>query len=162
MFSRVWAEHEASEIRLLDDVEAILLVLRIARLRLQDLPKKGALPLQDLLSLFVVCGKYDLVHFIRPFLDLKSWALPWFPNLTAGLSHAELLFVAWTFGFSESFKALANKLVLQMTMTVAGVPMVYGKHFPEAMPPGLLSTSMVAQKTKSSSDLRPSLCSLEC
>ena len=40
MFSRAWAEHEASEIPLIeDDVEAMLLVFRIAHLRFQDLPK---------------------------------------------------------------------------------------------------------------------------
>lgn len=162
MFSRVWVEHEAFEILLPDDdVEAILLVLRIAHLRFQDLPKKGALALQSLLNLAVVCDKYDLVHLIRPFLDLNGWALPWYPDLTASLRHAELLFVAWTFGFNESFEALANDIVLQMTMTVAGVPMVDGKHFPEAMPPGLLGNSTVAPETESPLDLRTSLSSLK-
>ncbi|KAF3052724.1 hypothetical protein E8E11_009750 [Didymella keratinophila] len=147
MFSRVWAEHEASEILLPDDdMDAILLVLRIAHLRFQDLPKKGALPLQSLLDLAIVCDKYDLVHLVRPFLNLNDWASIWFPNLTTSLRHAELLFVAWTFGYSTSFKSLANDVVLQMTMTVLDVPYVYGKEFPDAMPPGLLEKMLDLRK----------------
>jgi hypothetical protein len=97
MFEARWAESEASEIALRDDdMDAMLLVLRIAHLRFHDLPKK--LEFGPLLNLAVVCDKYDLVRMVRPFLDLHGWAKPhdyhqgksWYPSW---------LFVAWTFGY---------------------------------------------------------------
>ena len=75
MFERQqWAESTADEIPFPeDDIEAMLIVLRIAHLRFQELPGKHGLSLQAMLNLAVVCDKYDLVKVVRPFLDLHRW-----------------------------------------------------------------------------------------
>lgn len=139
MFSHVWAESEAAEISLPDDdADATLLVLQIAHLRFQDLPKKGTIPLHDLVNLAVICDKYDLTHLVRPFLDLNNWARERFLDLTGGVCHPDLLFVAWTFGYSESFEHLARRVLDQTTVTSSGTPLYLGQRFPEHMPPGLL------------------------
>jgi hypothetical protein len=70
MFSRVWAEYDASEISLPDyDLETTILVLRIAHLRSHGLPVTCALQLEVLLNLADICDKYDLCHIVWPFLD---------------------------------------------------------------------------------------------
>jgi hypothetical protein len=71
MFGTRWAECEASEIPLPDDdVDAMILVLRIAHLRFHELPGERRLSSKALLNLSIVCDKYDLVRLVRPFLDL--------------------------------------------------------------------------------------------
>jgi hypothetical protein len=53
----------------------MLLVLRIAHLQFKEIPQGNGLTIDALLSLAVVCDKYDLVSMVRPFLDLHCWAL---------------------------------------------------------------------------------------
>ncbi|XPS72276.1 hypothetical protein M3J09_004443 [Ascochyta lentis] len=138
MFSHVWAEHEASEISLPDDdVEAMLLVLRIAHLRFQDLPSKGLFPLNSLLNLAVVCDKYDLVHLVRPFLDLYGWAKP-ASTVYEHNTDPVWLFIDWTFGYSGDFTFRAEYFAANMSMGPDGVPVVARQPFPKYMPPGLL------------------------
>ncbi|KAF2639205.1 hypothetical protein P280DRAFT_519400 [Massarina eburnea CBS 473.64] len=115
MFEPHWAESEASEIFFPeDDVEAMLLVFRIAHLRFQDLPKKNGLTFKTLLNLAVVSDKYDVVHLVRPFLDLNGWAQKYaYPNYT-GPNYASWLFIAWTFGYATSFDALSRHLAFTL------------------------------------------------
>lgn len=143
MFSRVWAEHAASEILLPDDdVSATLTVLRIAHLQFQDLPKKGDFSPTSLLNLAVICDKYDLVRIVRPFLDLHGWASPWFSSNTDVASFPQLLFSAWTFGYSQSFESMAKDVLDRLIVTFSGAPMIGGATLPEPMPPGLLGKSL--------------------
>lgn len=139
MFSQAWAEHDAPEIPLPeDDIEAILLVLRIAHLRFEDLPKKEHLTFSRLLDLAVICDKYDLVCLVEPFLDLNQWARPWLPIGTLKHCRPELLFIAWTFGHSESFNMLAKHFTMLLRVEADGAPLISGQQPPEHMPPGLL------------------------
>ena len=151
MFSRVWAEHEASEIPLPDDdIEATLLVLRIAHLQFQDLPKKSKLTLSRLLDLAVICDKYDLVRLVHPFLDLNQWAQPWFPIGTVGAQYKpELLFIAWTFGYSREFELLAKHFVTHLRVEADGTLLFAGQQSPEHMPPGLLGKFVVTSRQNS-------------
>ncbi len=113
MLGGQWVESEASEIPLPDDdVEAMLLVLRIAHLRFYEIPKKNGLSFESLLRLAVVCDKYDLVRLVRPFLDLHCWAQPYAFSTGSTKYHPDWLFIAWTFGYHESFDQLARHLAL--------------------------------------------------
>jgi hypothetical protein len=152
MFETRWVESEASEIPLPDDdVDAMLLVLRIAHLRFHELPK--TLEYKALFNLAVVCDKYDLVHLVRPFLDLWSWAKPYF--YTAGQSNSfdpSWLFVAWTFGYTESFRSLAKHISLEATLNYDPVTLVPDRNqvlmptggvvLEREMPPGIIGTSI--------------------
>jgi hypothetical protein len=75
----------------------MLLALRIAHLRFNELPKKGSLYLDPLVNLAVICDKYDLVHIVRPSRYHSDWARPWFGNNVQVNLNAGLLLVAWTF-----------------------------------------------------------------
>jgi hypothetical protein len=148
MFERHWRENEATEIPLPDDdVEAMLLVLRIAHLRFHELPKKNALTLDALLNLAVICDKYDLVKIVRPFLDLHGWASCYIPNIGYGIvSDPCWLFIAWTFGYKDSFEQLATYTVRMIRVDSLGdAIMEDGRRFPEDTPPGLLG--MCSQHT---------------
>ncbi|PVH99741.1 hypothetical protein DM02DRAFT_614813 [Periconia macrospinosa] len=122
MFSGRWAESDTSEIAFPDDdIEAMLLVLRIAHIRFNEIPKKEGLSFQLLLDVAFVCDKYDLVHMVRPFLDLHNWAQPYsYPNYE-GEGYPAWLFIAWTFGYADSFDRLARDLALSAKIQLAVV-----------------------------------------
>jgi len=123
MLDRHWAESEAQEIPFPDDdVAAMLLVLRIAHLQFHDLPPKKGLSFEDVLQLAILCDKYDLVKLVRPFLDLNQWAEPFKYSKATGyrIYQPKWLFVAWTFGYENSFDELARRLALTITIAPDG------------------------------------------
>ncbi|KAF2689689.1 hypothetical protein K458DRAFT_358667 [Lentithecium fluviatile CBS 122367] len=147
MFERHWAESEASEIAFPDDdVDAMLLVLRIAHLRFNEIPAKNGLSFEALLDLSVVCDKYDIVSIVRPFLDLHCWAEPYM--VMAGSFRTvrpEWLLVSWTFGYSDSFDILARRVAFTSTRSSgcnAHPECEDGKIIQDEMlPPGILGKS---------------------
>jgi hypothetical protein len=111
MFKPPWAESKAHEIPFPDDdPESMLIVLRIAHLKFQDLPAKKSLEALALHKLAVVCDKYDLVSLVRPFVDLHCWAERFFYRAPLQNAWAGWLFVAWTFGYTQSFNDLARDM----------------------------------------------------
>jgi hypothetical protein len=141
MFERHWKENESTEIPLPDDdIEAILLVLRIAHLRFHELPRTGGLTIAALLKLAVVCDKYDLVKLVRPFLDLYGWASSHLPDIGSGKNcNPSWFFIAWTFGYKDSFEYLATYVVRRIQLNAHGdVVMNVWQAFPHDAPPGLL------------------------
>jgi hypothetical protein len=115
---RQWAESTATEIPLPDDdVDAMLIVLRIAHLQFKEIPAKNGLSLEDLLQVAIVCDKYDTVGLVRPFLDLHCWTENIAPDIEARTNcHPSWLFIAWTFGYDDSFNALAKHLALTVSL----------------------------------------------
>ncbi|TID25811.1 hypothetical protein E2P81_ATG03600 [Venturia nashicola] len=76
MFTK-FSEACAAEVELPDDnPEAILILLRVAHLRFDQLPA-GKLSVDEVNNLATVCDKYDAVGVIRPFLT--TWVT--FTNL---------------------------------------------------------------------------------
>ena len=141
MFERHWKESDATEIPLPDDdIEAILLVLRIAHLRFKEIPQRHNLTIDALLNLAVVCDKYDLVKLVQPFLDLHGWAQYHLPNIRSEKNcNPSWFFVAWTFGYNDSFEALATYLVRRIKLDADGNAITQnGQRFPSDTPPGLL------------------------
>jgi hypothetical protein len=148
MFERHWKENESTEIPLPDDdVEAMLLVLRIAHLRFHELPRTFGLSMDALLKLAVVCDKYDLVKLVRPFLNLHNWASCYLPDVTSGRNCSpSWFFIAWTFGYKDSFEMLATYTVRRLRLDMHGeASMGFGQNFPVDTPPGLLG--MCFQRT---------------
>ncbi|CAI6260075.1 unnamed protein product [Periconia digitata] len=141
MFSGDWNASEKSEIEFPDDdVEAMLLVLRIAHLKFKDLPGKQALPLGQLLQLTLVTEKYDVVHIVRPFLEMFEWA-----SIDKYVEHRSpfWLLVTWTFGYSESFAAFAIALIRLIEITEGGSIEVAGVVLLEKyMPPGIVESML--------------------
>ncbi|KAH7359945.1 hypothetical protein BKA66DRAFT_223145 [Pyrenochaeta sp. MPI-SDFR-AT-0127] len=149
MFERHWSEHEATEIPMLDDdIDAMLIVLRIAHLRFHEVPQKNGLSIHGLLNLAVVCDKYDLVRLVRPFLDLHGWEQCHFPDFSKKKNCSPTwFFIAWTFGYSESFELLARHITKRVGLDADGIAVVQGKeeYFPDHMPPGLLEKMLVVR-----------------
>jgi hypothetical protein len=146
IFERHWVESEASEITLPEDnVEAMLLVLRIAHLRFKELPAKNGLSLQALLDLAIVCDRYDVVSIVRPVLELYDWTIPYEFSVYLGRTNYEWLFVAWTFGYSDSFDSLARDLALNITCSdpETFVWSYFGRAIEsELLPPDILGESL--------------------
>ncbi|KAF1951019.1 hypothetical protein CC80DRAFT_509154 [Byssothecium circinans] len=148
MFERHWSESEAAEVAFPDDdVEAMLLVLRIAHLRFHEIPKKKGLSFGSLLNLAVVCDKYDVVHLVRPFLDLYCWAQDYEYPFYTGPGYPAWLFIAWSFGYPDSFDKLARHLAFTMSAFKLGVVprnfglmTKYGYGVQSILPPGILDS----------------------
>lgn len=142
MFCREqWTESTATELSLPEDnVDAMLIALRIAHLKFKDLPSENELSFEAFLDLAVLCDKYDLIQLVRPFVDLHGWAKEHLKSVAMGINYsASWLFICWTFGYEESFASLANKLVKRVQLNSEGVATINGnEEFPEHMPPGLL------------------------
>ncbi|RMZ74423.1 nuclear pore [Pyrenophora seminiperda CCB06] len=150
MFKRHWKENEATEIPLPeDDVGTMLIVLRIAHLRFHELLKKKGLTIDALLALAVVCDKYDIVPLVRPFLDLYDWAQCHLPDTISGeRCDPAWFFIAWTFGYRESFTELADFVVKRTGLDENGFLVTDDEPgFPSHMPPGLIELMADVRKT---------------
>ena len=129
-----------------DDPEAMLIILKIAHLKFDQLPGKK-MSLDELHNLATVCDKYDTVAVIRPFLP--NWIEAWLELLGQGDSernerncagNEKFLWVAWVFGYKRQFKNLAKYLQLTIStneegrcLTAAGLVLE-----DEQMPPNLM------------------------
>jgi hypothetical protein len=115
---RKWAESTATEIPFPDDdIDAMLIVLRIAHLRFQEIPSKNGLSLEDLFQVAIICDKYDTVGLVRPFMDLHCWTENLIPNVESRTKcDPSWSFIAWTFGYDTSFDALARHLALTVSL----------------------------------------------
>jgi hypothetical protein len=141
MFARQWSETTADEIAFPDDdIEAMLIILRIAHLRFYDLPQSRALSRDQLLNLAVTCDKYDTAKLVKPFLDLHQWAIPFVPSTYYQSNcHYHWLFIAWVFGWNKSLENLARYLVQHIKLDDAQKPTHSSQSInPDYMPPQLL------------------------
>lgn len=144
IFERHWSDNGTATLPLPDDeLDAMHIALRIAHLRFHELPKKNGLTIDALLHLSVVCDRYDIVKLVRPFLDLYGWAQCHYPDITSGEKcHPAWFFVAWTFGYKDSFQGLAKYVVKRTGLDQRGNAMMdSGQAFPLHMPPALLGES---------------------
>lgn len=137
-----WAESTSKEIALPDDdPEALLLLMRIAHLQFDMVPKTIAK--QDTIRtpgslcyrLSLLCDKYDCVNLVTPWL--RGWLDGWSPQPNFVI---EDLFICWTFGIKDTFKRLMVDLVLQSRINNDGelVGRDGGRLNSEFTPPGAL------------------------
>jgi hypothetical protein len=145
MFERHRKENGAIEVPLRDDeVDALYIALRIAHLRFHEIPRKDGLTIDALLELAVVCARYDIVKLVRPFLDLYGWAQCHYPDADAGeRCEPAWFYVAWTFGYKDSFQRLTRFIVKKIGLDEDGnAIMDDGQKLPKYMPPALLGMSL--------------------
>jgi len=117
-----WAESASKEIALPDDdPEALLLLMRIAHLQFDMIPKTIAkqdavrVPGSLCYRLAILCDKYDCVNLVTPWL--RGWLDGWSPQPNFVI---EDLFICWTFGIKDTFKRLMVDLVLQSRLNSDG------------------------------------------
>jgi hypothetical protein len=121
---RSWLESTATDIPFPDDdADAMLIVLRIAHLRFKEIPSKEGLSLEDLFQVAIICDKYDTVGIVRPFMDLHCWTVNLIPDIESRTRcDPSWSFIAWTFGYDDSFDALARHLALTVSLGVNDQP----------------------------------------
>ena len=117
-----------------DDVQTLLLLLRICHLRFSEVPQ--TLDLDQLFETAILCDKYDIVTLIRPWLS--KWQEPLLPQ--AGEDDDEKwLFISWTLGDSVVFERIVEKLVLKSEGREEGQCIgSYGKVLGPNTPPGVI------------------------
>lgn len=124
-----------------DNPAALLLILRIAHLQFRKVPE--FLDLHKLVSLAVVCDKYDTVGLVRP------WVKPWEESLKKRSIDVkkpgceEYLFVAWTFGDLSTYEKIAERLIYDSTCDNKGHFFADGNLLGKNMPPGALGKSSI-------------------
>jgi hypothetical protein len=112
MLNGSWEESTKSENALPEDYpDAMLLVLRVAHLQFQLLPKTIN---NDLLyQLAIVCDKYDCVELLQQWLEL------WTKHLKIGsINHGGIPFICWTFGLEDTFSRAMRRLTISTVYTV--------------------------------------------
>jgi hypothetical protein len=117
-----------------DDFATITLLLRIAHLQFQNIPKKLSYP--RLLQMAIACDQYSCAGLVAPWLE--SWLSD---ERTSSMEDGKegWLFVAWVFGRHFIFEQLANKLVLEMKTNDEGEFLTKnGEVMPEPMPHNIL------------------------
>jgi hypothetical protein len=102
-----------------DDANTIRLVLLIAHLQSQKLPKR--LSLAELVSLAKVAERYDLNHILISYLD--TWLAPHRARLLE-TGYEQWLYVAWQFGLEDDFLELATYLAVNCWVNSNGALLV--------------------------------------
>lgn len=125
------------QISLEDDYKALLVILNIAHLRFQKLPR--VMDFETLLQLAVISDKYDCIALVLPWL--QKWVDPLMPDVEKP-GNEEWLFIAWVFGYDDIFERLAGKLVRDSTLDKDGERLMHGdKVIGSTMPPDIIGTT---------------------
>lgn len=121
-----------------DDPTALLIVLRIAHLRFKEVPDKVSF--KELVSVAVICDKYDTVSVVRPFLP--RWTSS---EMKISPGKEELIFIAWTFGYKDAFTSGVQELVRKVTIDDKGRCMFDGKAVNGCLPPDIIDCVLRAR-----------------
>jgi hypothetical protein len=117
-----------------DDVEALLLLLRIAHLQFDKVPPE--LTLEGLLNVAILCDKYICTGLVEP------WLPQWLANEETESKEpdcGEWLYIAWIFRREKIFKELATKLIYEVTTNDEGKCLTSsGEDFLSPMPPDII------------------------
>ncbi len=114
-----------------DDADALVILLRIAHLAWREVPE--TISFDNLAALAVLCDKYDMIHFVRP------WLAKWQSRpLAIVRGPEERLFIAWTFGDYMSFVHNVKKLIVSCNTDDAGKMTRGGKLIELDFAPGLV------------------------
>lgn len=119
-----------------DDPEALLIALRIAHLKHNEVDR--TLSLSTLVNVATICDKYDAVTVCRPFVD--GWVQQWLPASTStSTGPCESIWPAWVFGYDRQFISIVDGLRLTFTLNDLGHAEWAGHRLTDMMmPPGLV------------------------
>lgn len=107
-----WSDGSKKELEMPDDdPEAMVIVLRIAHLQFNKVPKAPAFKL--LLQLAIVCDKYDLFPLLHPFIG--AWKNT---GRDSSLPLEDRLFVAYSLKMKSWFMQLATVLVEDLSVGI--------------------------------------------
>jgi len=98
-----------------DDPAALYILLRIAHLDFSSVSKK--LKAKELWEVAVLCDQYDCVHLVSMFLPR------WLSDAETKSKQSDCerwLFIAWAFGRTEIFQALAQKMLTSVSLSMEG------------------------------------------
>lgn len=127
-----------------DNAAALLLILRIAHLQFREVPE--ALDLHEMVSLAVVCDKYDTAGLVRPWIKQWEESLKKRSILVEAPGREEYLFFAWTFGDFSSYEKIAKRLIYNSTCDNEDQFFADGNLLGKNLPPGALDCIVEARK----------------
>lgn len=126
------------EIHLEEDPEMVLDLIRIAHAQFSGLPTQTYF--NELLEFARICHIYEITELVRPWLHL--WVDPW-ARKARDPGYEGFIFIAWIFGYADTFEVLTHHLALQATSSKISIPdetlnmfdqtlrgTIAGKHFP--------------------------------
>ena len=116
-----------------DDLDALLIILRVAHLKFRDLPE--SVSFEGLVNLAVVCDKYDTVGLVRKWIP--GWLAPWYKEICSP-GYEEWLSIAWTFGKFATFQKVTRQLIESCDIDKAGRLCHLGKPFTVSVVPDVI------------------------
>ena len=116
-----------------DDLDALLIILRVAHLKFRELP--NSLSFKELVNLAVVCDKFDAVGVVRRWLP--QWLAPWYKE-SCSPGYEEWLSIAWTTGDSATFRTNTKHLIESCDIDNAGRLCHLGKPFAVSIVPDII------------------------
>ena len=116
-----------------DDLDALLIVLRVAHLKFRELP--DSLSFKGLVKLAVVCDKYDTMGVVRRWLP--QWLAPWYKK-SCSPGYEEWLSIVWTTGDNATFRTTTKHLIESCDMDTAGRLCHRGKPFAVSIVPDMI------------------------
>ena len=137
-----------------DDLDALLIVLRVAHLKFRELPE--SVSFDGLVNLAVISDKYDTVvcklnrflpeHVSAKFANdkgvvrkwLPGWLAPWYKE-SCSPGYEEWLSIAWTTGDSATFRTITKHLIESCNIDNAGRLCHLGKPFAVSIVPDIIS-----------------------
>ena len=122
-----------------DNAAALLLILRIAHLQFRKVP--DVLELHELVSLAVVCDKYDTAGLVRPWIKRWERSLKNWPAIVEQPGREEYLFFAWTLGDLSTYEKIAQRLIYNSTCDHEGQLVAHGNLLGKDLPPGAIGES---------------------
>ncbi|KAH8802901.1 hypothetical protein F5884DRAFT_489470 [Xylogone sp. PMI_703] len=133
--------HKANQIDFKeDDGQALLLILRIAHLRFNQIPNK--LVYEELLEIAVLVDQYDCYELVQPWL--KNWLVDEEKeSLIPG--HENWLFIAWVFHRKKVFENLATRMVKTIRVNDKGQALSLKKPIESPMPSDILERILAAR-----------------
>ena len=116
-----------------DDLDALLIILRVAHLKFRDLP--NSLSFKGLVNLAVVCDKYHAIGVVRRWLP--QWMAPWYKE-SCSPGYEEWLSISWTTGDFATFQKVTRHLMISCDIDNAGRFCHLGKPFAVSIVPGII------------------------
>ena len=127
-------EAERQEVEFPDDnLDALLIVLRVAHLKFREVPI--SVSFDGLVSLAVVCDKYNTVGVVRHWLP--QWLGPWYKE-SCSPGYEEWLSIVWTTGDSATFRTTTKHLIESCSIDNAGRLCHGGKPFAVSIVPDII------------------------
>ncbi|KAF2806117.1 uncharacterized protein BDZ99DRAFT_480103 [Mytilinidion resinicola] len=106
-----------NEIHLEEDIGMVLDLLRIAHAQFGGLPDHTVF--NELLVFAHICHIYEVTELVRPWMH--NWVDPWMKKgLDSGFEGC--IFIAWIFGYEETFEALTHRLASTATKSKVRIP----------------------------------------